>query len=275
MTETNDTTSQMNNNINTNRIKVDFRTTDKINMLLKQLERSDGVRNDSSRRLLFIGVGYILWGLKSEFGGDFDNETKFETDFKTETIKFPKLTPTYFNHGEIDRLRLIDETIKKCYRNHTTYRDTKQYVGMCSYLEFLENDNPSLRFENNTTTDKNTQTDFGDLQFEQNSLQVIHGHFNSDGKLWESIDVNEFYNNFKKVPAKTLKLKNVEGFCFLMGLHEDTKIDISNINHWFKDHFPAITNYSKQKAKKEIDAKKTKNKLIQEYITNKLQPMKL
>ena len=118
---------------------------------------------------------------------------------------------------------------------------------------------------------KNDKNDYGKFQFKQDDLQVIHGYFNSDGKLWESIDLDEFCNNFKELPARTLMLKNVEGFCFLMGRYEDSKTNINNINYWFIDHFPEITNYSKQKAKKSGNAKLTENKKIQEYIINKLQ----
>lgn len=248
--------------IKTKRPEINFRDTDKIKMLLKHVERSNGERNDSSKDLTIMGMGYIC-GLETEFGGNFDDETKFETDFKTEANKFHRLTHTIFKNREIDCLRLINETIKKCFRDNTTYRDAKQYVGMCSYLEFLENYNPAFKFRTEN---------YGAFQYEEGTLSIIHGIFNDEAKIWESISITDFYDNFKETPVKTLKIKNEEGFCYLMDKYENRKIEIKNINEWFKLHFD-ISNYSKSKKKKTEEAKSTENKKLQQYIDDKLKPI--
>jgi len=255
--------------IKTNRPEINFRDTDIINRLLKDVERSNGERNDSYKKLTKMGVGYIWW-LESEFGGNFDNETKFETDFKTKANISPKLTRTIFKNREITSLRLIDETIKKCLISSTTYIDNKQYVGMCSYLEFLENYNPALKFrtENDQQGIELSHT-YGEFQYDEGTLSIIHGLFNADTKIWEFISITDFHNNFKETPVKTLEIKNEEGFCYLMSKYENSKIGIKNINEWFKLHFD-ISNYSKSKKKKKEEAKSTENKKLQQYIDDKL-----
>ncbi len=114
------------------------------------------------------------------------------------------------------------------------------------------------------------ESDFGKFKFEESALTILHGLFNEDAKLWERIDIKEFYNNFKELPAGTLKIKNVEGFCFLMSYIESHRIDIPNIDEWFRSHFAEISNYSKQKKEKDATQRQTQNKIIQDYIKNKL-----
>jgi hypothetical protein len=111
----------------------------------------------------------------------------------------------------------------------------------------------------------NKITDFGKFKFEQSTLSVLHGNF--DGKLWDNIDINEFYNNFKEIPLKTLIIKSKPAFCYLIAKYENKKSDISNINHWMKEHFN-ISNYSRDKNKPSYDIRQGKNAKFYEIIDN-------
>jgi len=146
MTEFIETTPQMNDDNKTTRIEVNIHDSVRIEKLLKNIGLSNGVYNESYKDVQQIGWVYTVI-LENEFGSDFDNEIKFETDFKSEAEKHSNLTHQIFKKGEIERLNLIDETIKKCSINGAFYRQFEQYIGMCSYLEFLENYKPEANLK--------------------------------------------------------------------------------------------------------------------------------
>lgn len=108
--------------------------------------------------------------------------------------------------------------------------------------------------------------DYGKLQFEKNTLSVLHGYFNDE--IWDDIDINQFYNNFREIPLKTLTIKSIPAFCYLIAKYENKKIDILNINKWMKEHFN-ILNYSKDKNKPLYKTRQGKNAKYYKLIESK------
>lgn len=140
------------------------------------------------------------------------------------------------------------------------YFDTRLILFYRNFEVDIEN--PILA---NTENYPANVTFYGNLQFDKNVLSIIHGKFND--KLWNDIDINEFYNNFKKIPAKTLVIKCKPAFCYMIAKYENKKIDIKNINDWMKEHFD-ILNYSKNRKKPEYKERQGKNAQFYELIDN-------
>lgn len=118
------------------------------------------------------------------------------------------------------------------------------------------------------------KNDYGEFCFNESTLTLLHGLFNKDGEIWQSVPINLFYDNFKIVPANSLEIKNVEGFCFLFSNVEHKTIGKFDKKIWFKNHF-GISNYGKQKAKKDDNTKHTTNYLLQQKIVNTLKGVEL
>ena len=129
----------------------------------------------------------------------------------------------------------------------------KKFDDLIRFSELVEKEHEKIK---KNTSIPEPPPNNEETQFDVNTLSILHGKYN--GKLWHEIDINEFYNNFKKTPAKTLKIKCKHAFGYLLSKHEENRNEIVDINKWMKDHFD-IANYSKCKIKPEYTNRKGKN----------------
>lgn len=209
----------------TKRIEVSVQDLQLVNMLSNDIENNKGVKSDNLRDIRIIGHVYTTT-LKNEFTLDFDNESKFESDYKLEVAKHPKTTRLYFKDVEIKRLRSIDNTIKKCFPDSTYYRIFDGYVGMCSYLEFLEYYKPKSVIENKMGIFK--KSDMKELEYIKKVLKfqistetsamynIVPYPFSISENYLNDFDINqcrEIIKHIEVVEKFTDKIKNAT-ICF-------------------------------------------------------------
>lgn len=146
-------------------------------------------------------------------------------------------------------------------------------------------DSPGVVDDGNEHDKSSTSKDLGKLNFEESTLTILHGLFNEDGKLWEKISITGYYDNFKEIPALTLKIKNKIAFSYLIRKYDEKQVGILHMQDWFRNHF-GIDNTSNSKnrmnhserviRKNDTGTKyirRTKEDILIEYIDNKLKPI--
>jgi len=191
----------------------------------------------------------------------YDNSINIDdiTQYKKKQIDLLN-TFTYLFISQLDLNGKID-LIEKTEGFDLDFKSTrKKYSGLIRFSELVEKEHEKIK---KNTSIPEPPPNNEETQFDVNTLSILHGKYN--GKLWHEVDINEFYNNFKKTPAKTLKIKCKHAFGYLLSKYEEDRNEIVDINKWMKDHFD-IANYSKCKIKPEYTNRKGKNFTFFELI---------
>ncbi len=185
-----------------------------------------------------------------------------------------------FEFNEYDSLRERINFIL----NHPLLKLPFDCRKLLDFSDIAEQEYKRVCGQKDEVEEKDKVVEYGKLQYDQDTLSILHAIFNADGKLWESIDINEFYNNFKEIPARTITLKNDVAFSYLMRtFYDSARLFNSDIKDWYKEHFN-IANVTKHKNRKTYDErikdsnegsfnKKTKEDDLIDYINNKLKPI--
>ncbi len=128
-----------------------------------------------------------------------------------------------------------------------------RYTGHMDYFEIMHiSDTLDLLISVGSLIDevKNIQptttgTDYGTLQFDKTTLEKIHVHFDDTG-IWESIEMDDFKDNFRERPKLSLKINDKPLFSYLFHYFKKSFINVGNKNKWMMEHFD-IANFSKHK----------------------------